>query len=435
MPNSNSQERWDRSVAVLGGGLQGTCTALELARRGFQVTLLERDRCLMNRASLRNEGKIHLGLVYANDRTMATAKLMLQGALHFHHLLAQWIGPVAAARLSYSTPFCYLVAKDSLLQPAELADYYSAVEDEYRSILAEFPHLNYLGNCPDRLYRPLTETELAAHFQPSQLQGGFQTAELAIDTEQLATVIRQAIARSPNIQLLASRQVKSVERRQDAFSIEGIGPEGTWQLEAAQVVNATWESRQAIDRSIGLEPAAGWLHRLKYRIIARLPETLRGKPSATMVIGRYGDVVIRPNQTAYLSWYPALLQGWSHELQPPASWDAPCQGQVEPERALGLASEVLTALDRWFPGIGAATPSLVDAGAIFAHGRTDVDDAASNLHDRTKIGVTSVEGYHSVSTGKLTTAPLFAVAAADRVSDWVGRAQQPLVTSIAVDRR
>jgi len=57
----------------------------------------------------------------------------------------------------------------------------------------------------------------------------------------------------------------------------------------------------------------------------------------------------------------------------------------------------------------------VDAGAIVAIGRSDVHDAGSALHDRTRIGTSSRDGYHSVDPGKLTTAPLFAVRVADAV--------------------
>ena len=63
------------SIAIIGAGLAGCCAALELARRGHRVTLIEQDGVPMNRASLLNEGKIHLGLIYANDRTMETARL------------------------------------------------------------------------------------------------------------------------------------------------------------------------------------------------------------------------------------------------------------------------------------------------------------------------------------------------------------------------
>ena len=198
-------------VVILGAGLQGSCVALELARRGMKVVLLDQDEIPMNRASLRNEGKVHLGLVYANDRTSATASLILQGALHFNYLLARWLGS-AINQLNYSTPFNYLVANDSLLTADDLAKHYSAVESEYHRQLAQHPHLDYLGKRPERIYRLLSLEELASHVRLSCFQAGFQTPELAIDPEQLAILIRQAIHLSPRIQFLPSHRVKRVER-------------------------------------------------------------------------------------------------------------------------------------------------------------------------------------------------------------------------------
>jgi hypothetical protein len=57
----------------------------------------------------------------------------------------------------------------------------------------------------------------------------------------------------------------------------------------------------------------------------------------------------------------------------------------------------------------------VVGGIIFAAGRTDIDDLSSQLHTRTKVGVSSKDGYHSVNTGKYTLAPMFAMQTADRV--------------------
>src|SRR5687768_7743031 len=113
-------------VAVLGAGLAGSATALELARRGARVALLDPDEIAVNRASLRNEGKIHLGLIYAKDSSLGTARMQLQGALSFRRFLSRWIG-AAADRLRRSTPFIYAVASNSLLSPQELSTHYDAV--------------------------------------------------------------------------------------------------------------------------------------------------------------------------------------------------------------------------------------------------------------------------------------------------------------------
>ena len=94
-------------VAVIGAGLAGSCAALALSRAGMQVVVVERDVRPMNRASLRNEGKIHLGLIYALDRP--TAAQQLAGALSFRRTLRQLVGSRVHA-VSIATPFTYLVA-------------------------------------------------------------------------------------------------------------------------------------------------------------------------------------------------------------------------------------------------------------------------------------------------------------------------------------
>jgi hypothetical protein len=70
----------------------------------------------------------------------------------------------------------------------------------------------------------------------------------------------------------------------------------------------------------------------------------------------------------------------------------------------------LEEIEKWFPWVKKSKPYPVDGAAIVAYGKTDVDDNESLLHDRTKIGLKTYGGnYHSIDTGKLTTAPIFAV--------------------------
>jgi glycine/D-amino acid oxidase-like deaminating enzyme len=401
-------------VVVLGAGLTGVGTALELARRGVAVTLVDRDERPMNRASLRNEGKIHLGYIYANAGTLATAQMQLSGALHFRKVLHGWIG-AHADRLRRSTPFWYLVANDSLLTPEELSVHYAALEVAYKEQIAGDPTLDYLGDRPASLWQRCEPRDLRTFFRQERLLGAFRTAELAIDTAELAQLLTHAVAESPFIEFLPQRDVRGVTEVNGHWRVEGDGPEGVWHIEADQVVNALWENRMAIDTTAGLTVQPGWLHRLKYRVIAALPERLLRAPSATMVLGPYGDVVIRPDGTVYLSWYPLGLQGWTHDLAPPESWNGPCRGEIAPAEFDRMAAGVLREIDAWYPGIGESIPLQVDAGAIVAYGHTDVGDRASTLHDRSRIGVVSKNGYHSAEPGKLTTAPLVAAQAAQCV--------------------
>ncbi len=401
----------DVDIVVMGAGLQGAGIALELARRGTAVTLLDQDAHPMNRASLRNEGKIHLGLIYAASRD--TAFLQLDGALRFRSSIARWLP--AAEGIAVSTPFHYLVARDSLMTPDALAEHYAAIEARCRELLDADKSLDYMGTRPATLFRRLEPQEIAAHFDPDRFIGGFATAELAVDTDRLADAIRRAIASSPLVTFLPSHRVRTLKQKGDVFVVGGNSPAGAWQIEARQVVNATWERRLALDHQLGFEPPKDLLHRLKYRVLARVPDDLRHAPSVSMVLGRYGDVVVRPDGLAYLSWYPAGLRGWSHDIEPPADWDGPCRGETAKDMALEVERSIREGIADWYRGFARCQVVQVDAGAIVAIGRSDVDDAASGLHDRTRIGVRSRGGYHSADPGKLTTAPWFAVQVADRV--------------------
>jgi glycine/D-amino acid oxidase-like deaminating enzyme len=413
-------DRRSDTTAILGAGLTGCCIALELARRGHPVTLIEQDVEPMRRASLRNEGKIHLGLVYANDETLATGLLQLRSALRFRGLLERWLG-ARVRRIRASTAFTYLVANDSLLEPDRLRDFYRRIEEACRDELAADPTLDYLGSRPERLVEDPVPGEPERHFTPGRFRHAFRTAERAIDTDDLAREVRGAIADTPLIRVCSGHAVRGIARHGDSLVVEGVAQDGPFALPARQVVNATWERRLALDRAFGLSVPEGLLHRLKYRVIVRPTVPMEKAPSVTMVIGRYGDVVVRPDGTVYLSWYPAGLQGWSSETEPPRDWDAACRGEPPPEVAARVARETIAAISAWMPAIANAEPLAVDAGSIVAYGRTDVDDEASGLHRRTRVGVRSSGAYHSVDPGKLTTAPAFALEAADRVAEALER--------------
>jgi hypothetical protein len=329
-------------------------------------------------------------------------------------LLARLVGD-GADTLSLSHPFVYLVPHDSIASPDELEARFAKLDAAYREELAADPGLDYFGRRPASLSHRIALSDVAAHIRPDRFAAAFHTEEIAVDTQELADLVHAAVVGHPNIDFRPGHTVMAVERRDGGFRIAGTSGDGTWRLDASQVVNALWENRFKIDRTVGLEHAPGWLHQLKYRVIARLPRALQDGPSTTLVVGPYGDVVVRPDATAYFSWYPLGLRGWSEELAPPASWNAACRGELAPDERRRVAGALLGAIDAWYPGAAQATPLVVDAGAIVAYGRSDVGDLNSGLHDRTHCGVTSVDGYHSVDPGKLTTAQLFGVQAARAV--------------------
>jgi glycine/D-amino acid oxidase-like deaminating enzyme len=84
-------------VAVLGGGFQGCCAAIVLASRGVECTIFDQDREILNRAASANEGKIHLGYMYASDPTNA---YQLAYAEHLR-LIESWLAGLVGRRCMF----------------------------------------------------------------------------------------------------------------------------------------------------------------------------------------------------------------------------------------------------------------------------------------------------------------------------------------------
>jgi hypothetical protein len=180
-------------------------------------------------------------------------------------------------------------------------------------------------------------------------------------------------------------------------------------------VNALWDGRLELNETLGFRAGRPWLHRLKYGVNFRLPPNVRPPPSATFVLGPFGEVVTYANGVIYLTWYPECLQAISRDVTPP-DWPT-----YPPEP---LRSRILTGTFRALSGIVTSLRNLnatnlpeagVKGGVITAWGETDIYDPTSELHRRYEIGVTSNGHFHSIDPGKLTMVPYFAEVCAERI--------------------
>jgi glycine/D-amino acid oxidase-like deaminating enzyme len=402
----------DQPIVVLGAGVAGVCTALELARRGRRVTIIDQAPDCLLRASFRAEGKIHLGLVYAHDPSLRTLELMLEGALRFDRIVERLVGERIDWEKLRSSAFLYAVLPGSLCSADELAATYSALQDQYDRRI-ESDSFTYIGTRPRTLSWPVPEGVAREWLAPEVTDGVFGTAEFALDLSEFRRLLQGALERAEGVERRWHHRIESVDRTASGYRLEGATRSGeAWALEAAVVVNCVWEDRLRLDAQLGLAPRRPWVHRLKYRVLGRLPSALADLPSFTFVLGPFGDIVTWPSGRVYLSWYPACLRGWCSDLKVPEAWQAPCGGETESDVARDVIDSTLGALSRITPGLGAITVETVDAGIITAWGATDVDDPDSTLHQRHEIGPWAHDGWISVDTGKLTTAPLFAERAA-----------------------
>ena len=397
-------------VGVIGGGIQGTCVSLELATRGVEVDLIDASPSLMEGASRHNEGKIHLGFVYANDPTFETAELMARCAGQFHSLMKRWLG-IALESVPLSTPFNYAVHKDSLLKADQLEERYRVISQAVRRLVID---ADYFGiDNPQHIVRVRDQD----HAYGPAIDAIFSTRERAISPGPLADLVIKTVADAEPIRAILDTRIISVDttaRRLAAASADHgsitLGPYD-------HIVNCAWEGRPALDASAGVHIDRPWTFRMKYFLLAGGEGPMVSLPSTTVVLGPFGDIVDYGLGEHYLSWYPTGRLGWSTELIPP-SWPNPPDAAT----AIDIAQETVRNLASVLPDANVFTPTaarnpVVRGGIVYSLGDTDVHDPQSEFHRRSEVGPRSSHRYHSVDTGKYTTAPLFAMDVANRVCD------------------
>lgn len=396
-------------IGVLGGGLAGCCVALALAKEGVDVDLIERADEVMCGASLHNEGKLHLGYVYAADRSGRTHELLARGSLTFLGILEHLTG-LAATDFRMSAPFVYGVPHDSRLEVSTIAAHFRRVDATVQRILAEGPPLAPSVSRPAPAWR-LTAVEERARLGADAIQAGFQTDEHSVDTEQVAKLLRGAVRAHHRIRLRLGCQVQAASSAEPrGIQVVCLHRNEPIHLRYRYGVNCLWEDRLRLDATLGIRPVHPWIMRYKATLTLQLSRAsaIADLPSVTLISGPYGDIVNHGGTKVFASWYPLCKLAESHGLDGLAL-HAIARAKCPPH----LARNSLKALAHYVPGLAAAgcdaASVAIGGGVIVAWGATDIHDPNSGLHQRHDIGATLYPDWASMDTGKYCMAPYHAV--------------------------
>ncbi len=381
----------------------GACTALELARRGQAVTLVDRAHDIMQRASRWNEGKIHLGFLYPGDPSFNTAIRLIPGALAFTGIVERLTG----CRLDglASDDDVYLVHRDSVVDARAFDAYANTIAGMIRDAAPGTDDARYLTPLPNARVHRLSASELADVTTSDEIVAGFRVPERSVSTVPVADSIAGAVRAEPLIDVRTGVEVRAVRRRDDGrFDVIVDAADGGF-TRYDVVVNALWEGRPAVDATLGIMPPAPWSHRFRAAIYGKA--SAFALASATVCTGPFGDVKQYADGRMYLSWYDAGLLAQGSELAPPCSESGSSAGALDRVRIGTLA-----ALAKFFPEIARLVASAesieVHAGWVYAIGRGSLSDRTSALHRRDQFVLTADRGYISIDTGKYSIAPWLA---------------------------
>jgi hypothetical protein len=408
--NNSPLQTTTPKVIIVGAGLQGLSIALALAHHNIPSTILEKNSHAMRAASYGNEGKIHLGFVYAMDETLKTGRKMLLGALSFSHLLEKWAGSFNWDRFKTS-PFLYGVMQDSLVNEAYLKTYYTKLSQEVSTTLNQLniPYEYLKENLTPFFYEKLPPAEQIFKFNPEKLSSYILTNEKSIDTRLFSIDLLEKIKQIPMITLKCDHELVHAKETHQGYMLRVQTKEHVYEEQADIVINCAWYNRTKLDDMIIPSQklhTEKYSYRIKHRVLAKPNIDTRLKHPITMVQGPYGDVVPFSDGTVYLSWYPQCRTYIDH--LPPSIKDTPLK-EIEEigHNCIHAISEILPELKN--STMIECSPCIIVAKAEQKSEEIhDINHPKSDLHQRSQAGPICYKKWWSVDTGKLTLAPYYA---------------------------
>jgi hypothetical protein len=395
-------------AAVLGAGIMGSTTALLLAQKGLSITLFDAASKPMSRASRWNEGKIHLGFLYAADSSLETVRRLMPGGLAFKPLMEQLIG-TSLNHCSTTDDEIYLIHRDSVVSAEAAAHHFAEVANLLTHAVGT---RDYLVDVSKPKIQQLSRREIEEIADARQIAAAYRVPERSVSTSWVADRIVEAIASERRIEPRLRSLATGVRLIDGSMSGQWIVETGTTTHGPFDyVVNALWEGKLAIDSTVGLRPQSEWSHRYRLSLFVHTRHPV-DSPSVVFMTGPFGDAKRYSDRDFYLSWYPAGLIAEDRSLDPSIPHlDGEIREQVE--------RSIVTKLGAIFPtahAIYQQRESLrVDGGWVFAMGAGSLANPTSTLHRRDRLGIRRHGTYISVDTGKYSMAPFLAAEVANLI--------------------
>ncbi len=239
-------------MIVVGGGLFGVWTSLELARRGQTVTLLEQSSKLMTRASTVNQARLHTGLHY--PRSLSTARGALAGYERFR---AEF--PEAIHRFHQ----VYAIARHGS----------STTAAGFESFI-------------DRLGVSAERVPVSNWFNPSLVEAAWTVEEPSFDIEEVHRTLARQLASQPRITVRTSAKVVRASASPSGVRAELADGES---IEGDGLVIATYAGINALRTTLDLEPLP-LAHEMAEITIGRVTAPIEGM-GFTVMDGQYWSMM------------------------------------------------------------------------------------------------------------------------------------------------
>lgn len=270
-------------VAIIGGGIAGCETALELANKGHKVIIYEQDSDILQGTSAKTFGRLGLGYHYFHSET---AEHYMRQTVEFMKKHSDcFIGDESTPYLQHGR---YFIVKNSLVDAEELMANYDAIGKKFEKMCQKDQSNNIFGTT--HLSTVLYRSDFKYDVNSDKVAFAFETEERLLDWQKFSKKLKDEIINHPNIEFRTGSPVQDVSSDESG---KFVVKQGEVENKFDYVVNCTWQSIEALNEKLGIgdahlkkdDPAQAIISRLKLLVEIEIPEGFKEKPSMFFCVG------------------------------------------------------------------------------------------------------------------------------------------------------
>ena len=299
-------------VIVVGGGIFGCLTAIELSKKGLLVGLLEKNEDIMVGASLNNQNRLHLGYHYPRD--LETAFQCQRGFDSFRKRFSD----------------CILDNFDNI--------YFISSKDSNVSFK------NFKGFC--KTAKLVVKEVDISKFTPQifNVEGGLYTNEVVYDSKTLRRLVLRDL-NIASIDVMMNSNVKSIKHQENGFVVQ---TEGNIFLSKA-VVNCTYANFNDFSVGLNIKPK-----KLQYELtvvpVVKWREGLE-PIGITVMDGKFFTVLPFGKSNNYLLYHvDHTVQETTIGFKYPSKWRNP-KSYIHEDVAREVFQRMVESSSNWLPDI------------------------------------------------------------------------------------
>jgi hypothetical protein len=212
-------EHADKTVAVVGGGIFGILSALEIAQKGYPVVIFEKQPEILKGASFINQCRVHMGYHYPRDER--TARESRGAAGDFEKMFS----PAIRTIHNY-----YMMAKEGSLTSAQA----------------------YVAFCKKLNLPHKHEWPKGVAISKDKIEVSLKVPERIFDADKLRDLLKAKLAKAPSVALLTGAEVVGLKYTGKAFELQYKSGGMVNTSRFAAVVNAAYDHANTVNSLVGL---------------------------------------------------------------------------------------------------------------------------------------------------------------------------------------